>query len=121
MGAINWAPTQHAINCICTIRDVVITGAINYAPTHGDQSRLNLHHISFIAKRVQYLARSNHIDGKYHAITHQTYPAIHCVLGRGPIYRARCNHFAHCNHCTIYQRHIISYPSRNSLQFIQGT
>ena len=56
------------------------TGIMNWAPTHGNQSRLNLHHTLFIAKRVQCLARFNHIDGKYHAIPHQIHPAIHCNL-----------------------------------------
>ena len=74
--------------------------------------------MSSIAKRAKYIARFNDIDREYHATSHHTYPAIHCVLGRGPIYRARYNHNTYflCTHDTSISHHITPIP-----QFIART
>ena len=64
-----------------------ITGAMNWAPTHGDQSRLNLYYVLSIVKRVKYPARFNNIDRNYHVILYHAYHAIHCAFSRDSIYQ----------------------------------
>ena len=52
----------------CNMRDMGTTGAINWAPTDGDKSRLNLNHTLLMVKRAKYIARFNDIDGIYHVM-----------------------------------------------------